>query len=66
MHAIVKTFDPNSSNRPADEFAGVALTENESIEFTVDRGSLIVYGATTDNTTQDPSFQYARVVTRFD
>jgi len=66
VHAVVKSFDPNFFEQTsADEFAGVALSENQSIEITVERGSLIVYGATTDNTTNDPSFQYARVVTRF-
>ena len=46
------------------DFAGVPLHLNDSIEITVERGSVIVYGATTDNTTNDPSLQYARVVPR--
>jgi hypothetical protein len=28
----------------------------------VSGGSAVIYGATTDNTTNDPSIQYARVV----
>jgi hypothetical protein len=55
---------------PPDEFVqseasgllGVALAANDSIAFHIDAGSAVIYGATTDNTTQDPSVQFAKVV----
>jgi virginiamycin B lyase len=43
-------------------FLGAALSANDSIEISVNSGSLIVYGATADNTTQDPSLQLAKKV----
>ncbi len=46
----------------ADALLGRPLAANDSIEFKVLSGSVIVYGATIDNTTNDPSFQYARVL----
>ncbi|HEX4441031.1 MAG TPA: hypothetical protein VH854_13230 [Thermoanaerobaculia bacterium] len=64
-HSEVRSYDPSFFEQiGGDDFAGVALQENDSIEMTLERGSVIVYGATTDNTTNDPSFQYARVVPR--
>ena len=46
----------------AADFLGGALDANDSIQISVDSGSLIVYGATADNTTQDPSLQLAKKV----
>jgi hypothetical protein len=46
----------------AEDFLGAALDANDSIQISVDSGSLIVYGATADNTTQDPSLQLAKKV----
>jgi hypothetical protein len=39
---------------------GFTLTGGESLTFAVTTGSAFVYGATTDNTTNDPSIQFAR------
>ena len=39
---------------------GYALTGGETISFDVTSGSAFIYGATTDNTTNDPSVQFAR------
>ena len=39
---------------------GVALTADDSILIEVTAGSAIVYGATTDNSSQDPALQLAR------
>jgi len=65
VHGELRSYDPSFFEQTsADEFANVPIHENDSIEITVTRGSVIVYGATTDNTTNDPSFQYARVVPR--
>lgn len=43
----------------ADDFFGQTLGANDSIRFTVNSGAAVVYGATTDNKTQDPSLQLA-------
>ena len=46
----------------AADFLGAALGANDSIQISVNSGSLIVYGATADNITQDPSLQLAKRV----
>jgi hypothetical protein len=46
----------------AADFVGVPLHEGDSIMITVSAGSLIAYGATTDNRTNDPSVQFVRVL----
>jgi hypothetical protein len=42
-------------------FGGVPIGASQTIKITVMDGSAIVYGATTDNVTNDPSVQYAIV-----
>jgi hypothetical protein len=65
VHGELRSYDPNFFEQTsASEFANVPIHENDSIEISVSRGSAVIYGATTDNTTNDPSFQYARVVPR--
>ena len=41
---------------------GLALTGGESITVRITSGSAFIYGATTDNKTNDPSIQFARRV----
>jgi hypothetical protein len=41
---------------------GYALTGGETITIQITSGSAFVYGSTTDNTTQDPSVQFAKKV----
>ena len=48
------------AQQTAEVFLGIAPLANDTVTFEVDVGSAIVYGATTDNTTQDPSLQFAR------
>ena len=50
------------AQQSADAFLGIPLLANDTISFAVTGGSAIVYGATTDNTTQDPSLQFARAI----
>jgi streptogramin lyase len=60
---ISRTF-PASYHEQGDASAfldGAALPPGGSIRVAVDSGSAIVYGATVDNTTGDPSLQLARV-----
>ena len=57
VRAVTKTYAPNYS---AAAFLGAAPSANDSLVVSVDAGSLFIYGATTDNTTQDPSVQLGR------
>jgi hypothetical protein len=41
---------------------GLTLTGGESITVRITSGSAFLYGATTDNTTNDPSIQFAQRV----
>ncbi len=59
-----KAFDPTWFRQfgSAELLGGYALQGGETISVAVTAGSAIVYGATTDNVTQDPSVQFARKV----
>jgi hypothetical protein len=59
-----KNFDPTIFTQvgSAPMLDGYVITGGETISITVNSGSLFVYGATTDNTTQDPSAQFAKRV----
>jgi hypothetical protein len=46
--------------QPAADFFGFPLGANDSVEFRVLLGAVAIYGATTDNITQDPSLQLGR------
>ena len=41
---------------------GYALVGGETITIQITSGSAFIYGSTTDNTTQDPSVQFAKRV----
>jgi hypothetical protein len=45
--------------QPADALIGGTLLSDEALVFEVVEGSAIIYGTTTDNTTNDPSIQFA-------
>jgi hypothetical protein len=60
---VTREYDPTFyEQQPAATLLGAALGPNSSIEVSVSSGSAIVYGATIDNVTNDPSVQFARVV----
>jgi hypothetical protein len=62
VHTVTKHYNPTYfEQQPSDSFLGVTLVANDSIEVSVDSGSAVVYGATTDNTTNDPSVQFVKV-----
>jgi hypothetical protein len=46
----------------ASTIAGGTLAANDSLTFQITAGTVLIYGATTDNITQDPSYQAARRV----
>jgi hypothetical protein len=63
VRAVTKTYQPTFyEQQSAETFLGGPLGANDSIQVSVSSGSAIVYGATVDNTTNDPSAQFARVV----
>lgn len=53
---------PSSSflQQEAGAMLGIPLPPNGTIRIVINGGATIVYGATTDNTTNDPSVQFAR------
>lgn len=51
-------FDQQS----AEAMVGSKLSGSESLTIEIEAGSAIIYGATTDNTTQDPTLHYARLL----
>jgi hypothetical protein len=61
---VTKTYLPNFFEQvdSTSFFAGTAIGPNQSISITVGGGSAIVYGSTTDNTTNDPNIQFAEAL----
>lgn len=56
-----KTYLPNFFEQVnANSFVGLSLDGSDTITFTMSSGKAIIYGAQTDNKTQDPSAQYAK------
>lgn len=63
VHSVSKVYPPTYfEQQTSDSFLGYTLQANDTIEVDVTAGSAALYGATTDNTTNDPSIQFARVV----
>jgi hypothetical protein len=58
-HTYAPTFFTQPSS--ASILDGYVLTGGETITFDITAGAAIIYGATTDNTTNDPSVQFAGV-----
>jgi len=59
-----RTFGPTFFQQvgSATILDGYVLTGGETITVQITAGSAFIYGSTTDNTTQDPSVQFARKV----
>jgi hypothetical protein len=63
IRSVTKTYDPTFyEQQPASTLLGGPIAADDSIEISVSGGSAFIYGATIDNTTNDPSIQFARVV----
>ena len=63
VRSVSKTFDLTYFiQQRADVFLEGPIGPNDIIEISVSQGSAVVYGATTDNTTNDPSMQFPRKV----
>jgi hypothetical protein len=62
IRTIDLTYDPTFfTQQPAETLLGGPIPEDASIQVSVSTGSAVVYGATIDNTTNDPSIQFAKV-----
>ena len=61
IKTVAKSYQPNWFEQVDSTtfFGGTAIGPNQSIAITVSGGSAIVYGSTTDNTTNDPNIQFA-------
>ena len=63
IRTFTRTYAPNFFEQQGGSvFLGAAPGPSDSVSITVDAGSAIVYGASTDNKTQDPAIQVARAV----
>ncbi len=60
IRTVTKTYAPNFFQQTdAATFTGGAIAADQSIKISETGGSIIIYGATTDNATNDPAVQYA-------
>jgi hypothetical protein len=61
VNTVSKTYAPIYFEQVGvAAFLGATPSANDSLTITVNSGSLFIYGATTDNTTQDPSVQLGK------
>jgi hypothetical protein len=64
---LMRSYPANFfEQRAASDFLGTTPGPSDSIAFRIDSGSAVIYGATTDNITQDPSLQIARAADAVD
>lgn len=63
LRTVTKTYQPNWFEQPSASalFDGMAIPANAIIQISVGSGSAIIYGSTTDNTTNDPAIQVMTV-----
>jgi hypothetical protein len=60
LRTITRTYQPTFFQQvDASTFTGEPIGATQSIQILVTSGSIIVYGATTDNITNDPAVQFA-------
>jgi hypothetical protein len=58
---LTKTYAANFFEQvTAKDYLGLTLAASDTITFTLNSGKAIIYGAQTDNITQDPSAQFAK------
>lgn len=63
LNQVTRTFDPSVFRQTSvRDLLGFDVHSSDSLTFAVESGSAIIYGATTDNITQDPSMQVARTI----
>lgn len=60
-NSVTKSYGANYFEQVGvSVFTGIDLLGSDSIAITINSGSALIYGAATDNTTQDPTMQYAK------
>lgn len=60
-NTVSKSYGPNFFEQvSANAYVGVTLDGSDTISFVMTSGKAIIYGAQTDNKTQDPAVQYAK------
>ena len=63
VREVTKTYTATFyEQQSAETLLGGPIASNDQIEVSVSSGSAIIYGATVDNTTNDPSIQFVRVL----
>jgi hypothetical protein len=62
VRSLPQTFAADSFTQVAASAIAGDLNANDSVSFAISSGSAMIYGSTTDNTTQDPSYQSAQRV----
>jgi len=63
LRTVTKTYQPNYFEQPSASafFDGMAIGANNIVQISVSSGSAIIYGSTTDNTTNDPAIEVMTV-----
>lgn len=62
VHEVTRSYPPTFFvQQPVEVLIGASLPANALIQVEVTSGTAIVYGATVDNVTNDPSIQFARI-----
>ncbi|MEA2464799.1 MAG: hypothetical protein QOJ98_2546 [Acidobacteriota bacterium] len=60
-NTVNKSYAPNFFEQVgANGYVGVILAGSDTITISMNSGKAIIYGAQTDNKTQDPSVQYVK------
>ena len=63
VRSVTLSYDPTFfTQQPADTLLGGPLPQNALIEVSCSSGNAVVYGATVDNATNDPSVQFLKVL----
>jgi hypothetical protein len=61
--SITRSYPPQwFEQNSAAAFFGVPISGNQTVVLEVTAGSVIIYGTTTDNTTNDPNVQFAKII----
>jgi len=63
LTTITRSYPPQwFEQNSAAVFLGVPISGNQTVVLEVTAGSVIIYGTTTDNTTNDPNVQFAKII----
>ncbi len=66
VHTVTRSYETATvTQTTADDFAGVALENGQTLKVAIDPELAILYGATVDNVTNDPSAQFQSIFPEF-